>query len=207
MGAHDRRLDAYIAKAAEFAQPILDHIRELVHKGCPEVQEQIKWGMPYFTYKGMMCHMAAFKSHCAMGFWKSSLLPDPEDLLERRKEKTAMGQLGRIQSLKDLPPDSVIIAYVKSAATLNESGTKRPRTSTPRPPQNVRPPTYFKAALKKRRGALEAFEGFSASQKRDYVQWLTEAKTAETRQRRLDTAVQWIAGGKTRNWKYKKSRG
>ncbi len=119
----DKRVDAYIAKAASFAQPILEHIRELVHKACPEATENIKWGMPFFEYKGVICGMAAFKQHCSLSFWKGALLSDPHQLLEQG-ERTAMGQMGRITSLQDLPADRVLLSYFKEAVSLNEQDIK-----------------------------------------------------------------------------------
>ncbi len=206
MGSRDKRVDAYIATAAAFARPVLIHIRKVVHEACPELEEQIKWGFPHFNYKGMMCSMASFKEHCALGFWKSSLLPDPDGILEKRGARTAMGQLGRITCLEDLPGDEVIIKYVRKAAVLNEEGRKRTARPAARVRKPVRSPAFFKAALAKHPDALREFAGFSSSQKREYVEWLAEAKTDATRQRRLNTAISWIAEGKTRNWKYMKRK-
>ena len=122
----DRRIDAYIAKAGDFARPVLEHLRKLVHKACPVVEETIKWGFPHFDYKGnMLCSMAAFKQHCAFGFWKASLLKDPAGVLQRGEESSA-GSLGRITSLKDLPADKILLAYIKEAVTLNDQGVKLP---------------------------------------------------------------------------------
>ncbi len=193
MGKKDPRVDAYIGKSADFAKPILRRIREIVHKGCPEVEETIKWGMPHFDYKGMLCGMAAFKEHCALGFWKNKLV------LERNPE--AMGQFGRITSLSDLPEDRVLLGYVREAARLNEAGVKVPRKAreAKKPP---RTPADLAAALKKNAKARATFEGFSPSQRREYVEWITGAKTEETRAKRLGTAVEWMAEGKPRNWKY-----
>jgi len=205
MGARDKRVDAYIARSAEFARPVLVHIRDLVHEACPEVEEQIKWGCPHFSFKGLMCSMAAFRSHCAMGFTKSSLLPDPEGIFEKRGTTTAWGQLGRITRLVDLPADAILLEYVKRAAALNEAGIKRPRRAA-REAGPLRIPFFFRAALRERPEAWKIFGSLSASQKRDYIEWLAEAKTEETKQKRLDTAVEWIAEGKTRNWKYLKKK-
>src|SRR5215471_14351950 len=126
MGTRDKRIDAYIAKSADFAQPILRELRETVHEGCPEVEETIKWGFPNFTYKGILCGMASFKQHCAFGFWKGSLVIDGND-----NNVDAMGQFGRITSLKDLPPRRMLLAYVKKARQLNHDGIKVPRKSKP----------------------------------------------------------------------------
>lgn len=196
MPTTDPRVDEYIANAAEFAQPILTHLREVIHAACPEVKETIKWSMPNFDYHGIMCNMAAFKQHCAFGFWKAELLLAEED----DKGKEAMGQFGRITSVKDLPSKKVLTAYVKKAMKLNEAGVKvaRPKAA----PRELVVPDYFIAALEEIPAAYEAFNKFSTSAKRDYCEWLTEAKTEATRDKRMAQAVEWIAEGKKRNWKY-----
>ena len=198
MGTRDKRVDAYIAKSADFARPILEHIREVVHEGCPEVEETIKWGFPNFLHKGMLCNMAAFKEHCAFGFWKAKLVLDEAD----RRPDEAMGQLGRITRLADLPPRRKLVGYVKKARELNDAGVKvaRRRTATPR--AALEPPAELIAALKKNKKAKDSFEAFPPSHKREYIEWITEAKTDATRQRRLAQAIEWIADGKPRNWKY-----
>jgi uncharacterized protein YdeI (YjbR/CyaY-like superfamily) len=196
MGKRDPRVDAYIAKSAPFAQPILKHLREIVHGACPDVEETIKWSMPFFDYRGSLCHFAAFKQHCALGFWKGKLLFGGDPLSE-----DAMGQFGRITSIKDLPPKKVLAAYVKAAAKLNESGVKvaKAKTATKAAPKA---PEDLLAALKKNKKALATYEAFSPSCKRESVDWITEAKRAETRAKRLVDAVAWMAEGKQRNWKY-----
>lgn len=198
----DPRIDAYIKKAAPFAQPILTHIREVVHAVCPDAVETVKWQHPHFEYKGeMMVGMAAFKEYCVLGFWKSKLLaaqglsvPDGEN---------PMGFNDRIRSVKELPNDRELTKLIKAAMALNEAGIKVPRPkAAPKPP--VKTPTYFMGVLKKNRKALAAWEAFSPSHKREYVEWITEAKTEETRDRRLVQAIEWIGEGKARNWKYMK---
>jgi uncharacterized protein YdeI (YjbR/CyaY-like superfamily) len=196
MGKKDPRIDAYISKSADFAKPILSHVRRLVHTACPDVKETIKWSFPHFMYKGMLCSMAAFKQHCTFGFWKERLI-----LGKRRDGKEAMGSFGKITSLSDLPSDKTLIGYIKKAADLNEAGVKvsRPKRKKKKP---LRMPTYFINALRKNKKALATFEGFSYSHKKDYVEWVTEAKTEETRNKRLETAIEWMSEGKARNWKY-----
>ncbi len=201
MGTRDPRVDAYIDKAADFAKPILIHLRDLVHAGCPEVEETIKWGFPHFDYKGVLCSMASFKAHCAFGFWKGSLLAEKHPDLAS-PEDPAMGQLGRITALSDLPGDELLLLYVREAAVLNDQGVKSPTRSKPRKDRPVEVPDDLTAALRENPQALATFEGFSPSNKREYVEWLTEAKSGETRKRRLDTAIEWMAEGKVRNWKY-----
>jgi len=196
MGTRDKRVDAYVAKSADFAKPILEHIRDVVHEGCPEVEETIKWGFPNYQYKGMLCSMAAFKEHCTFGFWKGSLIVDAAD----RRSDEAMGQLGRITKLADLPPRKKLVGYVKKAKALNDAGVKVARTTKPKP--ILEPPADLLAALRKNKKAQAAFDKFPPSHKREYVEWIVEAKTDETRQRRLAQAVEWMAEGKPRNWKY-----
>ena len=130
MGKRDPRVDAYIKKAAPFAQPILTEIRETVHASCPDVEEAMKWSFPHFLYKGMLCGMASFKEHAAFGFWKGSLVVD------RGKGIDAMGQFGRITTRKDLPSKRVLAGYVKKAAALNEQGVKVPRVVKRRAPDS-----------------------------------------------------------------------
>lgn len=204
MSAYDPRIDDYISKAAPFAQPILRHIRKVIHAACPDVNETIKWSFPNFEYAGsILCNMAAFKQHCSFGFWLGSLISDPDNLLKTGDEKTAMGNLGQLKSLDDLPADRILTRYLKEAMTLNEKGVKvkKERSVTPK---EIETPQYFFDALKQNAAALIAYEKFSPSQKKEYVEWLTEAKTEPTRAKRMATAVEWIAEGKTRNWKYAK---
>lgn len=203
MPSTDPRIDAYIHKAAPFAQPILEHVRQLVHKACPEVQETVKWGFPHFEYKGILCSMAAFKQHCSFGFWKATLMKDDKQLLNR-VGNTDMGYFDKITSLEDIPADKIILAYIKEAMRLNEEGVKlpvKPKTATKK---EVEPPADLMAALKKNKAALKTFESFSPSHKREYIEWITEAKTEATRTKRLETAVEWMAEGKGRHWKYAK---
>jgi uncharacterized protein YdeI (YjbR/CyaY-like superfamily) len=195
MGKRDARVDQYIAKSADFAKPILAHIRKVVHEACPDVEETMKWSMPHFDYKGIMCGMAAFKEHCAFGFWKASLV------LGNPAADDGMGSFGRLTSIKDLPADRQLLAYVKKAAKLNDEGVKVQRApSAPKKP--IKAPADFSAALKKNKAAQKAFEAFSPSHKREYLEWITEARTDATRTKRMATAVEWLAEGKSRNWKY-----
>jgi uncharacterized protein YdeI (YjbR/CyaY-like superfamily) len=198
MSQKDLRIDAYIAKAAPFAQPILRHVRRLVHQGCPEVQETMKWSMPYFDYHGIMLGMAAFKEHCSIGFWKGELI-----LGKRAGSDGGMGHFGKITSLEDLPSDKRFIEYVRKAAALNKQGIKKPGDLKPR---SARPELtvseYLRAALRKNKKAAATFEGPSYTNKKEYVDWLTEAKREETRSQRIQTTIAWLAEGKVRNWKY-----
>jgi uncharacterized protein YdeI (YjbR/CyaY-like superfamily) len=199
----DKRVDAYIAKSAPFAKPILIHLRQLVHTACPECEETIKWGIPSFDYKGPFCSIAAFKAHCIFGFWKTALIDDPKGILAAGKDK-AMGSLGRITDMKDLPYDKIIIGFIKSAKKLNDEGIKLTAGPRKKETKPLEIPDYFLKTLKKNKQAFATFEAFSPSHKKEYVEWVTEAKTEETRNRRMASAIEMMAEGKSRNWKYKK---
>jgi uncharacterized protein YdeI (YjbR/CyaY-like superfamily) len=197
----DPRIDTYIQKAAPFAQPILNHYRRLVHKAFPDIQETVKWGMPHFDYKGTVCHMAAFKQHCAFGFYKASILKENNQFLNER-EQNAMGTFGKIESIKDLPSDKEIIDLVKQAVKLNEDGVKVQRSK--QTSSAIEIPDYITAELTKHPKAKSTFDNFSPSHKKEYVQWITEAKREETRNKRMATMMEWLAEGKGINWKYEK---
>jgi uncharacterized protein YdeI (YjbR/CyaY-like superfamily) len=197
MGKKDPRVDAYIDNAAPFARPILKHLRRLVHAGCRDAQETIKWGFPHFEHNGVMCGMAAFKNHCAFGFWKAELIFDGDEIARR----DAMGQFGRIAGLSDLPDETTLVSYVRKAASLNEAGVKASSVSRAKK-KPLKVPAYFSVALKKNAKARKTFENFSPSNQREYVEWVSEAKRDETRQQRLKMSILWLAQGKPRNWKY-----
>src|ERR1700730_15914685 len=185
----DTRIDAYIDKAAPFAKPILKRLRKVVHAGCPNVEETLKWSMPHFDYKGVMCGMAAFKEHCVFGFWKQKLI-FPGDAA---KMEEAMGHFGCIKSLDDLPSEKTLIGYVRKAAGLNEKGIKEPGRKKPQKRKPLPVPECLIAALKKNAKAKATFENFSPSHQREYIEWLTEAKREETRRQRLKTTIQWLS--------------
>ncbi len=199
----DPRVDTYIEKAAPFAQPVLTHLRNLVHQACPRATETVKWGMPFFLQQGIvLCHLAAFKQHCAFGFWG----PEMKKVLatDGLVSSKAMGSLGRITGLRDLPADRLLLRYMSQAAEFVESGQRKksidrkPKAAKP----HVRVPVELSAALKKNKLAAKAFERFSPSCRREYVEWIWAAKRQETKERRVAQAVEWIAQGKSRNWKY-----
>jgi len=199
MAIIDQRVDAYIQNAAPFARPILMHIRKSVHTGCPDVEETIKWSFPHFVYKGMLCSMASFKAHCSFGFWKGSLLEVPPN-------GTSMSQFGRITSLEDLPGSKELTRLVRQAAALNDVGLKLPRQKRTAPKAPPKAPADLQKALKPNRAASATFKALSASHKREYIEWITEAKTEPTRKKRITTTIEWLAAGKSRNWKYEKQR-
>jgi len=202
MPTKDKAIDAYISKSADFAKPILNHIRELVHAACPGVEEKMKWSFPHFDYKGeMMCSMAAFKQHAVMGFWKAALMKDAA-LLETARSEVAMGHLGRITSLKDMPPDKKLTGYIKEAMKLNDEGKKLPSKAKPAGKKELDVPDYFMKAISRNKKALKNFEDFSYSNKKEYVEWIAGIKSEETRMKNLATAVEWISEGKIRHWKY-----
>ncbi|MEO8276579.1 MAG: YdeI/OmpD-associated family protein [Thermoanaerobaculia bacterium] len=197
MSKKDPRVDGYIAKAAPFAQPVLEHLRTLIHRAEPEIGETIKWGMPFFELEGIVCHLAAFKAHCAFGFWKGGR-PEPTG-----KEGEAMGQFGRITGLAGLPKDATIVKLVREAVKRNRSGEKAPA-----PAKKVRAAIEmtpgFRTALAKSRVARKAFDAFPPSHQREYLEWIADAKTEATRDKRIATSIEWLAEGKSRMWKYRK---
>src|SRR5580704_4973817 len=200
----DPRVDAYIKKAAPFAQPILIKLRKLIFQACPDSIETIKWSFPnYEVYGSMLCNMAAFKEHCAFGFWKAALLKDQEDILHLA-ERNAMGHLDKLISLKDLPPDSILVAYLKEAALLNKNNIKLEKSKSG-PKKELPMPKSLAVALKKNKKASLVFEAFSPSNKREYIEWISDAKTEDTLNKRLATTIKWLEQGKSRNWKYKKA--
>lgn len=198
-----KQIDIFIFNAQEFAQPILNHIRALVHATCPEVEETLKWGFPHFMYKNQaLCYMASFKKHCTFGFPKASLMKD-KSLLEMADTETAMGHFGKITSIKDLPSDKKIIGYIKEAMKLNDAGIKV-KKKKPDTPKELIIPEYFTNELQRNKAALKTFQVFSPSCKREYIDWIVDAKTEATREKRMNQAIEWMSEGKKRNWKYEK---
>jgi uncharacterized protein YdeI (YjbR/CyaY-like superfamily) len=197
MGTRDPRVDAYIAKQADFAKPILEHIRDVVHAACPDVEEDIKWGSPFFMYHGPLAHMPAFKEHCRFGFWKGKLVVGGDS-----DDEEMAGPFGRLKSVKDLPSKKEMTAYIRKAMKLNEEGIGKVKAKKARPELPV--PPELTAALAKNKKARANFEAFSPSHRRDYSEWIGEAKREETRTARVKQAVEWIAEGRSRNWKYER---
>lgn len=199
MGKRDPRIDAYIAKAQPFAQPILRKLRALIHKADPEIEETLKWGMPSFTHAGIVCGMAAFKRHCAFGFWKSKLILDAKG----KPADEGMGSFGRITRLADLPSDAKLTGYIRKAVKLNLEGVKVPgrakRKATP-----LRIPADLSRALKGSPKATATFKALSTSHRNEYVEWITGAKQEATRVKRLATTLEWLAAGKNFNWRYER---
>ena len=202
MGTRDQRIDAYIAKQQDFAKPILTRIRDVVHAACPDVQETLKWSSPHFQYRGgMMCAMAAFKEHAIFGFWKGALIEGVSP--NRNNGGEAMGNFGRLTSVKDLPSRTVLMSLVKQAMRLNEEGISVPKLKkAPKPDATMS--SALAAALDQNRRAAGQFEKFSPSRRREYIKWIDDAKRDDTRAKRIAQAIEWIADGKGRNWKYEK---
>jgi len=198
MSDRDPRVDAYIKKSAPFAQPILKRLRAVVHAASSKIEETMKWSFPHFTYKGMLCSMAAFKEHATFGFWKGSLIVGRNG----RPAVKAMGQFGRITKLKDLPSKGVLVGYIREAMRLNDEGVRSPTRVRRRKPRPLVIPPDLTTALKKNAKARAHFAGFSPSQRREYAEWIAEAKRDDTRARRLAVAVKQVSQGKTRYWQY-----
>jgi uncharacterized protein YdeI (YjbR/CyaY-like superfamily) len=193
MGTKDKRVDAYLATAPDFAKPILARIRELVHEACPDCEETMKWSRPTFMYNGILCGMIAFKESALLHFWKGQAL----DVDGRNANDVFV----KVSDVKELPPKKTILAFVKKAMALNDEGTPLPkRPSKPRK-ELVMPPAFM-AAIRKNKKALAAYERFSPSHQREYIEWIVDAKREETRDKRIAQAVEWMAEGKPRNWKY-----
>lgn len=195
MGTKDPRVDAYIAKSADFAKPVLQHLRALVHATCPSVEETLKWGGPFFVDGGIICGMAAFKQHCGIIFWHY----DPSSWAGKNDQ--GRGACGKITCLADLPSDAELKRCIKFAMKQNAAGVKKsPKSGKPKPKLPV--PADLTKALKDNPKARTTFENFPPGKRRDYLEWILEAKQPQTRERRIETAVDWLAEGKSRNWKY-----
>lgn len=202
---YDPAIDTYIDKAEDFARPILEHWRRLVHEHCPGVEEAIKWGLPHFDYKGdHMCVMSAHKAHCAFAFIKGELMDDPR-LKAAKDLKPVKRLLGKITQFSELIPDREFIAMIKEAVQLNEKGIKVQREKpAAEKPKVLETPAYFQDALDASPKAKEVFESKSNSFRKEYIIWISDAKTDQTRQKRIAEALEWIADGKGRFWKHQK---
>ena len=199
MGKKDPRVDTYIAKAQPFARPILRKLRTLMHKADPRIEETLKWGMPSFTHDGIVCITAAFKQHCALVFWKGKLILDAKG----RRMDGGMGNFGKISNLKDLPSDAKLMGYIKLAVKLNSDRVKAPRR-TKRKAAPLRVPADLAALLRKHARAAATFKGLSTSHRNEYVKWITGAKQAVTRAKRLATTIEWLGQGKNISWRYER---
>lgn len=202
MGTRDPRVDAYIARSADFARPVLDDIRSTVHEVCPTVVETMKWSFPHFDYGGMLCSMAAFQAHCAFGFWKGSLIAGLAPSSASGGE--SMGNLGRITSVRDLPSRKVLAGYIREAMRLNDDGVSITRRRKPASAAATAMPPELAAGLAGNDTARAVFDGFPPGERREYIEWIAGAKQDATRVKRAAQAVEWIEAGKRRNWKYER---
>lgn len=202
MPSYDTRVDAYIANAAPFAQPVMVHLRELIHELCPDVEETQKWGVPSFEYKGMFCGFAAFKKHFTFRFWKTPLVNDPHRVLT--EDQTPEGTLARVTSLEDLPSDKIIKALILDAMRLNDEGIKVPGPERQKGvvKNEIPEPEYVSKALEEAPEALAVWKKFAPSHRKEYLEWITEAKTEATRGKRLLQMIGQLKEGKQRHWKY-----
>jgi uncharacterized protein YdeI (YjbR/CyaY-like superfamily) len=198
----DSRIDDYIKKSAEFAQPILSHFRKLVHECCPDINETIKWGFPCFEFKGMVCSMTSFKAHCNFNFWKGQELSDKHGVLIP-VGNTDMMSFDKIKSINDLPDDTIIKDLITQAIELNKKGGDKAQ-KTKATPKEIEVPKFILDALKSNTQAEETFHRFSYSHKKEYVEWICEAKKEDTKAKRIETMLEWLTEGKSRNWKYEK---
>ena len=203
MSKFNPQFDEYIEKSADFAKPIMEYLRQIIHETCPEVEEIIKWGNPHFDYKGdMMCILAGYKNHCSFSLYKAELMSDTK-IIESVKAGQKMGYMDKIKSLSDLPAKETLVAYIKEAMVLNENGVKKAKPVSEKP-KVIEVPDYFSEALTANPVVKEIFESKSASFRKDYLVWITDAKTEATRQKRIEQSLEWIAEGKGRFWQYEK---
>jgi hypothetical protein len=206
MATKDPRVDAYIAKLPDFSSEICKRLRAIVHEASPEIEEDIKWGHIAFMHKGIVCGLAAFKQHVVFHFWKSALLTGSHS--RRATDDTTLARLETIRGVDDLPPRATIAGFVRAAVKLNDGAVRSPRPAMggKKTKAPLRTPPSLARALARNAKAKATYDGFSPSHKREYVEWITEAKTEETRDRRIEQALGWMAEGKPRNWRYMKKR-
>jgi len=203
MSKFNPQFDEYIEKSADFAKPIMEYLRQIIHETCPEVEEIIKWGNPHFDYKDdMMCILAGYKNHCSFSLYKAELMSDTK-IIESVKAGQKMGYMDKIKSLSDLPAREILVAYIEEAMVLNENGVKKAKPVSEKP-KVIEVPDYFSEKLATNPLAKEIFESKSSSFRKDYLVWITDAKTEATRQKRMEQSLEWIAEGKGRFWQYEK---
>jgi hypothetical protein len=203
MATKDPRVDSYIEESAEFARPILKHLRKVIHQGCPAAAETIRWGCPFFEYHGLLCGFASFKAHCSLFFWRD--IDVSRWLAKTNVAGAGMGQFGKMTSMADVPKDSVLLACVRAAVEQRDapaSQTKRAR----QPAKELPVPPDLKKALAANAKAAATFRNFAPSHRRAYLDWISEAKQPATRERRLHTTIEWLTEGKPQNWKYREQR-
>jgi uncharacterized protein YdeI (YjbR/CyaY-like superfamily) len=204
MSKLNSKVSEYIAKSADFARPILNHLRALIHSTCPDAEEDIKWGTPHYGYKGdHLCMMAGFKNHCSFSLYKAEMMKD-KAIQESVKAGKKFGYMDKIKSIDELPAEKVLAAYIKEAMVINESGIKKVRPESDQPKKVFVVPDYFEKALKANAKANRVFNEKSDSFRKEYIVWIAGAKTEDTRQKRIEQSLEWIAEGKGRFWQYEK---
>ncbi|KFF22242.1 YdeI/OmpD-associated family protein [Chryseobacterium sp. JM1] len=202
MEKYNIQVDEYIEKSPDFAQPILSYLREIVHECCPEAEEAIKWKFPTFMYKGkILCSVTSFKQYCSLGFWLHGEMKTLKEM-ETTAEKSSMFSLGKLTKMEDLPSKVQLKKMMKEAMELTDMGVTMKKAAPSKVETEV--PDYFQAALNENKKASEVFEKGSPSFRKEYINWITEAKTEATRNKRMEQALEWLAEGKSRNWKYQK---
>lgn len=204
MSGKSPRVDEYIGKAAPYAKPILLRLRAIFHEAAPQIEEDIKWGIPAFMHKGIVCNLAAFKQHVSFGFWKGKLMKDPDGLFIN-KERTQITAI-KLTTVDDIPPVDTLKAYIREAVDLNERGVKLPSAKKNAGREKLEVPEDLAAALKSNPQASQTYKDFSYTNQKEYLEWITGAKRPETRQKRLTTAIEWMSEGKPRNWKYTRKK-
>ncbi|AZB19157.1 hypothetical protein EG352_15935 [Chryseobacterium indologenes] len=202
MEKYSSKIDAYIEKSQDFAKPVLQYIRKTVHEFCPDVEETMKWSFPHFIYKGKnLCAMASFKQHCTFGFWLEKEMKTMQEITQNI-EKNSMFSLGKITRTEDLPSKPQLKKAIKEAMELTDMGITMKKAAPSK--TEIEIPDYFQTALDAHEKALDAFKNGSPSFRKEYITWITEAKTEATRNKRMEQALEWIAEGKGRNWKYER---
>ncbi|OCA79123.1 hypothetical protein BBH99_00825 [Chryseobacterium contaminans] len=202
MEKYNIKVDEYIEKSPDFAQPILMYLREVIHETCTDAEEAIKWKFPTFMYKGkILCSITSFKYYCSLGFWLHQEMKTLKEI-ETTAGKSSMFSLGKITKMEDLPSKSQLKKAIKEAMELTDMGVTMKKAAPSK--TEVEIPDYFLSALQEQQKALEVFEKASPSFRKEYITWIAEAKTEVTRNKRMEQALEWIAEGKGRNWKYER---
>ncbi|GAB0155022.1 hypothetical protein CHRYSEOSP005_02820 [Chryseobacterium sp. Alg-005] len=202
MEKYSTKVDEYIENSPDFAKPVLHYLRETIHEVCPDAEEAIKWKFPTFMYKGkILCSLTSFKQYCSMGFWLHGEMKMIKEL-ETNAEKSSMFSLGKITKMEDLPSKLLLKKAILEAMELTDMGVTMKKAAPSKTETEI--PDYFQEALQQNKKALEVFENKSPSFRKEYIMWITDAKTEATRNKRMEQSLEWIAEGKGRNWKYEK---